>query len=403
MSDTVVVTQLDRYAVEVTSSSLVGPEGRHITGLSYNSAGVLTATTSYGSPITATPSGLTLTGLLGAGMTPNLSQVEIKQTTTYALSINNNAATQNYAVRIDGTTSNALVVGSRTTSTDLLWITATGSVGVGVVPTNKLDVNGAVGLWSGGQNYAFLFNSAGALDIQAGSNATAGVRIGTSVATPVLFYTNGTERVRIDANGNVGVGATPVAKLHVTSSDWGPYHFGVSGTTKGLRVSTNSAGVLIQGVDQTLSASYQPVTLGGSAVKLGTPGSEELLVTGGYVVATNSGGVGYGANSGGVITQLTSKSTTVTLARPSGQITMHNQALASGATVSFTLSLGATFVDAYTTCIVTPTSSTNQVNYNMWVANNGGGSFQVYLRNISAGSLSEAVVFNFAVVRASSV
>jgi len=33
---------------------------------------------------------------------------------------------------------------------------------------------------------------------------------------PVLFYTNGTEKMRIAANGDVGIGiATPTAKLHV--------------------------------------------------------------------------------------------------------------------------------------------------------------------------------------------
>jgi hypothetical protein len=51
-----------------------------------------------------------------------------------------------------------------------------------------------------------------------------------------------------------------------------------------------------------------------------------------------SGGVfGYGAGAGGAVTQATSKSTGVTLNKPSGQITMHSQEMVAGSSVEFTL------------------------------------------------------------------
>lgn len=56
--------------------------------------------------------------------------------------------------------------------------------------------------------------------------------------------------------------------------------------------------------------------------------------TSGNVLATG-GSLGYGVGAGGAVVQATSKSTAVTLNKPSGQITMHSESLASGASVSF--------------------------------------------------------------------
>ena len=50
-----------------------------------------------------------------------------------------------------------------------------------------------------------------------------------------------------------------------------------------------------------------------------------------------SGSLGYGVGSGGAVVQATSKSTAVTLNKPCGQITMHNESLAAGASVEFAL------------------------------------------------------------------
>lgn len=47
-------------------------------------------------------------------------------------------------------------------------------------------------------------------------------------------------------------------------------------------------------------------------------------------VVDASGGIGYQAGSGGAVMQATSKGTSVTLNKPSGQITMNNAALAAG-------------------------------------------------------------------------
>jgi len=107
-----------------------------------------------------------------------------------------------------------------------------------------------------------------------------------------------------------------------------------------------------------------------------------------------NGGLGYGIGAGGTVTQSTSKSTAVTLNKPCGQITMNNAALAAGASVAFNLnnSLLATS-DGLVVC---PAGISN---YRVEVAAISAGVAQIRVTNITAGSLSEALVINFAIIK----
>lgn len=117
----------------------------------------------------------------------------------------------------------------------------------------------------------------------------------------------------------------------------------------------------------------------------------------GRVLLTGGGGLGYGVGSGGTVTQATSKSTSVTLNKPTGQITMHNEALASGAQVAYTLT--NSLVSAADTVVATIVNSSCSAGaYALWVSA-GPGFFNVYLKNISAGSLSESLAFNYTVIK----
>lgn len=120
--------------------------------------------------------------------------------------------------------------------------------------------------------------------------------------------------------------------------------------------------------------------------------------TGNVRVINPNAGLGYGTGAGGTVTQATDKTTGVTLNKPSGQITMAATALASGATVSFAFSnsLVASTADQI---FVQGYNSVSQLNYQIWAANNGVGQFNIYIKNISAGSLSEAVVINFTLLK----
>lgn len=107
--------------------------------------------------------------------------------------------------------------------------------------------------------------------------------------------------------------------------------------------------------------------------------------------------IGYNADAQGSVTQLTSKSTGVTLNASAGRITMNNAALGATTNVAFTLTnskIGAKDVVIVNVAGGAASSET----YNCWVSGHSTGSCTFVLRNISGGSLSEAVVLNFAII-----
>lgn len=111
------------------------------------------------------------------------------------------------------------------------------------------------------------------------------------------------------------------------------------------------------------------------------------------------GGTGYTNGQGGTVTQAATsgKSTGVTLNKLSGQITMNNAALAAGAKVSFVVTNST--VTATDTVIPTVASGGTANAYRAAVTAIASGQFTVTVENITAGSLSEAPVINFNVVK----
>jgi len=139
--------------------------------------------------------------------------------------------------------------------------------------------------------------------------------------------------------------------------------------------------------DSTPSGVLEGLSINGATGAVTIPGT--LSLTGGTF--------GYGAGAGGTVTQATSKSTAVTLNKPCGQITMSNEALAAGASVAF--DCGNTFVDINDVICINPSNAAGSVNYQAWVSFISAATFTVCIKNISAGSLSDAVKLNFAVLK----
>lgn len=107
--------------------------------------------------------------------------------------------------------------------------------------------------------------------------------------------------------------------------------------------------------------------------------------------------IGYAATAQSTVTQLTDKSTGVTINASAGQITMSNAALAATTNVAFTMTNNK--ISAKDLVIVNVAGGVaSNVTYNCWVSGHTAGSCAFVLRNISAGSLSEAVVLNFAII-----
>ena len=116
------------------------------------------------------------------------------------------------------------------------------------------------------------------------------------------------------------------------------------------------------------------------------------------IALLTSGSIGLSAGAGGTVTQLTSKATGVTLSKLSGAITMHNAALAAAAEVSFIVT--NTMVEATDSVIVNHASAGTGGAYAVHVHTIGAGSFRIMVGNMSAGSLSEAIVIKFTIIKA---
>jgi hypothetical protein len=120
----------------------------------------------------------------------------------------------------------------------------------------------------------------------------------------------------------------------------------------------------------------------------------------GAIKSSGTGGVGYAAGAGASVTQLTSKSTAPpAINKDCGQIVTNNAALAAAAMVSFTVSNSEV---AATDTINLNLQSGNATAgaYRYWIDKVSAGSFVVAIENRSGGSLSEALVFTFAVLKA---
>lgn len=142
------------------------------------------------------------------------------------------------------------------------------------------------------------------------------------------------------------------------------------------------------GFVRATGAAIDPSSIGAT-----TPGS--AVVTS---LLSNSGAIGYTTGAGGSVTQLTDKGTAVTLNKACGSITMHNAALASGATAYFQLT--NSLIGANDLVIVNQASGMSfGPDYSTRVISKSAGGVFIALKNESAGSLSEAVVLHFAVIK----
>ena len=129
---------------------------------------------------------------------------------------------------------------------------------------------------------------------------------------------------------------------------------------------------------------------------LGVATGTSLSTTGNQVISS-TGKHGYSTGSGGTVTQITSKATGVTLSKSTGQITLDGAALAASTTVSFTLT--NTVIEAGDILILNHISGGTAGSY-LLNAQSAAGSASINVRNISLGSLSEAIVIAFAVIKA---
>jgi hypothetical protein len=132
---------------------------------------------------------------------------------------------------------------------------------------------------------------------------------------------------------------------------------------------------------------------------IGVASGTSLAATGLIKSSSSSAGIGYATGAGGAVTQGagSGKATAVTLNNVCGQITTNNAALASYAVVTFTVN--NTSVATTDTIALSQDSGGTAGAYGFWVSAVGAGSFSISIMNVTGGSLSQAIVMNFVVIK----
>jgi hypothetical protein len=147
-----------------------------------------------------------------------------------------------------------------------------------------------------------------------------------------------------------------------------------------------------------MSSTKVTTRLGGTSGGLGAASATSLAASGAITSSSATAGIGYAAGAGGTVTQTTSKSTSVTLNKVSGQITMNNAALAAATTVTFTLTNSVISTGDYVGVTIV-SGETTDASYQILPVKTASGSCKITIWNITSGSLSEALVLQFNVIK----
>lgn len=176
----------------------------------------------------------------------------------------------------------------------------------------------------------------------------------------------------------------PVSAYYTEDNITNDYSTAIAGAILSNGSSTITANIPFSGFKITGLANP---TVSGDAISWGCNFTAGMINCAGLRSTVS---IGYHTGSGGTVTQITSKSTAVTLNALSGTITTHAASLAADTAVSFTFH-NSNITGAGNFLLLNTSLSAYKLNFSAMAA----GSCVIGLRNISAGALAEAVPINF--------
>jgi hypothetical protein len=263
------------------------------------------------------------------------------------------------------------------TPTERMRIDSAGNVGINATPasTTKLRIGGGDAATTFGVYNDFQFTAA----IGTGYSYTTALRTAAGALTTAVHY-NASQSTFTGTVGNQ-FGFVADSSLIGATNNYGFYGNIASGTGRWNFYAAGTA---------------QNYFAGNVGIGVTAP-TAALQVSSGEIIITSAAKLGYGTGSGGTVTQATSKSTGVTLDKPTGQITMNNASLAAAAEVSFTLTNSV--IAATDVVVVSIASGATAGAYSVQCDATAAGSCRIGVGNRSTGSLSEALVLNFVVIK----
>ena len=265
------------------------------------------------------------------------------------------------------------------------------------------------------------------LGVTAGASVIGATKTGTGSYLPLTFVTSDTERVRIDTEGNVGIGtSSPGCKLNVVESSFVTVArfentSGHLGTYTGIALNcNNSSSNAYKGMFYDFR-NENNIALAGVHCDVNTDGSSEIYFdttpagvrttdrrvtagkftkTGDFLLTSGTGALGYGTGAGGVVTQLTNKNTAVTLNKPCGTITCSKSSL--GANGHDTFLLYNSLIQAGDHLLVNMVYGTGTANVYTITSEVGssGGVASIGLWNFNQSTaFSEAIQIRFSIIK----
>jgi hypothetical protein len=204
----------------------------------------------------------------------------------------------------------------------------------------------------------------------------------------VLNGTTGIDSTAIqeDASGNVGIGITPSYRLHsytAVGAEVGAYLHNAGGS--GI-----ATGAVIRGGANNGAS-------GRIASFVNYSGTEVAAIDGDGTIksVSASAALGYGTGAGGTVTQATSRTTAVTINKPTGQITMFT---AAGTATWQSFTVNNSLVSASDVVVL---SLNNSTNFYSFTTRAQTGNFQVWFAAVS-GTASDTPIINFAIIKGAS-
>jgi len=196
---------------------------------------------------------------------------------------------------------------------------------------------------------------------------------------------------------NIAISALPVAASQA-GADVLPIVQATTSTTKQLSVTnlftsptfvTPALGTVASGNISACTSTSMALTTPVIGAATGTS-----LTATGTIVSTGTAGVGYATGAGGAVTQITSRTTGVTLNKTAGAITLVS---AAGSATAATFTVTNSTVAATDVIILNQKSGTDL--YDLMVTAVAAGSFNLTFRT-TGGTTTETPVLNFAVIKA---